>query len=113
NFPALAAVDALAIGPDGLDKILPGLSLLYNTFAEIPDKCRQPFVPFDFHVVAAATAMTRDEFIEQSTGEAERLRQAILKDRTASLALVTLAADKDGWRDLFLASLAEGGLLRP
>ena len=43
--------------------------------------------------VAAATAMTRDEFIAHATNEAEKLRQAILNDNTgATPALLTLAA---------------------
>jgi hypothetical protein len=91
----------------------PGMTDMYNQLAEIPGKCQIPFVPFRFHLVAAATAMTRDEFIAHATGEAETLRQAILKDNTgATPGLLTLAADRNGWRELYLTALQQAGLLR-
>ena len=45
----------------------------------IPSECVPTFIPFQFHVVAAATAMTRDEFIAHQRSEAEKLRQSILQ----------------------------------
>src|SRR5205085_12289142 len=112
-FPALAAKGVLDRGPAGLDQIYPGLTDLYNQLAAVPSLCEIPFIPFRFDLVAAATAMTRDEFIAHATGEAETLRLAILADNTgATPGLLTLAADQEGWRDLFLTALQQGGLLR-
>lgn len=70
-------------------------------------------IAFQFHLVAAATSLTRAEFIAQQTVEALKLRDAILADQTASQALVVLAADADTWTTLYLASLEEAGFLRP
>ena len=58
--------------------------------------------------------MTRDEFIAHAAGEAETLRQGDPGRRHRRRPrLLTLAADQRRWRDLFLASLEEAGLLRP
>jgi len=59
-----------------------------------------------------ATAMSRDEFVEHQTVEAERLRAAILTDDTATSSLVALAADPQAWATLYLGALEEAGLLR-
>src|SRR5262249_17531103 len=79
----------------------------------IPDIFHIPVVPFQFHIVASATSMTRAEFISQQTSYADVLRSAILKDATASTALTTLAADQSTWEQMYLASLEETGLLLP
>ncbi|NLS91835.1 MAG: hypothetical protein GXX96_06600, partial [Planctomycetaceae bacterium] len=86
---------------------------LWNTYGAVPDECRWPFIPFQFHVLASATAMTRDEFIAHATSEALKLRDAIVADEEASPALVTMAADESLWSDMYVASLEEAGLLRP
>ncbi len=113
-FPNLEAQGVLDNGPAGLDAIYPGLTDLYNQLAAVPGDCEIPFIPFRFHLVAAATAMTRDEFIAHVSDEAETLRQAILDDNSgATPGLLTLAADKDSWRNLYLTALEQGGLLRP
>src|SRR5262249_40146519 len=90
-------VGVLDRGPAGLDDIFPGLTDIYNQLAAVPSDCEIPFIPFRFDLVAAATAMTRDEFIAHATGEAEKLRLAILEDNTgATPGLLTLAAGQDG-----------------
>ncbi len=112
-FPDLAAQGVLDNGPAGLDQIYDGLTDIYNELAAVPSKCEIPFIPFRFHLVAAATAMTRDEFIAHSLAEAETLRQAIIDDDSSvTPALLVLAANREDWGNLFLAALEEGGLLR-
>ncbi|MEX2214849.1 MAG: Ig-like domain-containing protein [Phycisphaeraceae bacterium] len=111
--PDVAASGVLDDGPQGLDLIQPGLFATYKAFGSIPDFLTEAFVPFQFNVVVAATAMTRAQFIEHSLGEAEQLRQGILADAGASAGLLAIAADKATWDALFLASLEEAGVLRP
>jgi len=79
----------------------------------VPKACLFPFIPFEFHVFAEATAMTREEFMAHQRSEAERLRQAILVDENASSTLLVLAADAQVWGDLYIASIEQAGLLRP
>ena len=100
-------------GPEGLDLIQPGLFAIYKQFGAVPDFVTRNFVPFQFNVVAAATAMTRAQFIEHVLGEAEQLRQGVLEDTSATAGLLALAADKATWEAAFLASLEQGGVLRP
>ncbi|HEY7599778.1 MAG TPA: PPC domain-containing protein, partial [Candidatus Limnocylindrales bacterium] len=92
-------------------------SRLYNIFTdpqfEILDDCDPLYIPFRFNVFAAATPMTRGEFVARQEAEAERLRAAALADPTANAALVNLAADAEAWRLSYLAALEESGLLRP
>ncbi|MFM2004219.1 MAG: hypothetical protein RI963_3645, partial [Planctomycetota bacterium] len=112
-IPELAEKKALEKGPDALDEIFPGLTDIYKKLAAVPSECEVPFIPFRFHLVAAATAMTREEFVAHSLAEAETLRQAIIDDdSTVAPALLTLAADRQAWGELFLAALEEGGMLR-
>jgi hypothetical protein len=82
---------------------------------QFPSECQRPelFAPFRFHVAAAATAMTREEFVNEQTGEAMKLRDAILADAKAAPALQVLAANPDVWVASYLAALEAGGLLRP
>ncbi|MCA9137966.1 MAG: hypothetical protein KDB00_14440, partial [Planctomycetales bacterium] len=110
--PAMAEQDLLAAGPEALDLISPGLYLIYQLFSEVPNISQIPVVPFQFHVVASATSMTRDEYIAFSLNEANVLRTAIINDPNAPAALATLAADETNWTLLFMASLEEAGLLR-
>ena len=112
-FPDLAEEGVLDNGPEGLDQIHEGLTDIYNLLAAVPGECEIPFIPFRFHLVAAATAMTRDEFVEHALGEAEILRQAIIDDDSSvTPALTTLAANREDWGNLFLAALEQGGMLR-
>ncbi|PNY36631.1 hypothetical protein C2E31_12350 [Rhodopirellula baltica] len=110
--PLYAEQDLLAEGPSALDQLSPGLSLVWEVFGAVPDLLTQPLIPFQFHVVASATAMTRDEFIAHALAEAETLRSGILNDADADAALVNLAGDQDAWQDLYLAYLTESGRLR-
>jgi subtilase family serine protease len=81
--------------------------------SEILDRCQPLYIPFRFNVFAAATPMTRAEFVERQSAEAEKLRVAILGDVKANAALVNLAADAQAWKLAHLAALEESGLLRP
>ncbi len=67
---------------------------------------------FAFNVQAAATPLTRDEYIAQQTQYAQTLRTNILADKTASSSLQALAADETNWTALYLQALTEAGLLR-
>ena len=111
-MPRYAELGILDDGPAGLDLISPGLSDIYAALGAIPDLMRIPRIPFQFHVTASATAMTRDEFIAHSLREAATLREAIIQDDDAPVGLVTLAADQASWGQLYLAALEDGGLLR-
>ncbi len=109
--PDLAALGIPAT-PEELDLVQPGLFAKYLEFGAVPDFITVNFIPFQFHVVAAATAMTRSEFIDHSLEQVEPVRQAIVSDPTAGAALAALAADKATWDTLYLAALEEADLLR-
>ncbi len=111
--PDLADQGVLDDGPEGLDLFFPGLYALWSLFGDIPDIFTIPFIPFQFHVVASATALTREQFVARSLADAETLRLSVLADPTASSALSVLAADSSVWGQMYLASLEETGLLRP
>ncbi|HND50976.1 MAG TPA: CARDB domain-containing protein, partial [Pirellulaceae bacterium] len=111
-LPDLKKTGALDDGPQGLASISPSLSLAWQALGGAPDLLTKPFVPFQFNVTAAATALTRDEFIAQVTTEAERIRQGILADAAAPPALLVTAAKADTWRDVYLQALEAAGLLR-
>ncbi len=100
-------------GPEGLDQISPGLYEIYQQVGSPLDPDMADQIAFQFSIAAAATALTREEFIAQQTTEALKLRTAILADPTATQALVVLAADATQWTSLYLAALEEAGLLRP
>jgi YD repeat-containing protein len=70
------------------------------------------FAPFRFNVFAASTALTREEFVARQSAEALKLRDAILADDSAGVALLNLAADADTWVSSYLAALEQAGLLR-
>jgi hypothetical protein len=63
-----------------------------------------PEIAFTFHILASATALTRDEFIAQQTAQALALRSAILSDSNATQALVVLAADPTQWTTAYLGA---------
>ncbi len=116
--PDWAAQGLLDNGPQDLDKIDPGLAQRFlNPSPDDPvvitNKSENVAIPFRFNAVAAATPMTRDEFIAQQKAEAERLRLAILADPDARQALQVLAADADTWGTAYLAALEQAGLIRP
>ena len=111
-----AQVIGAAASPDfrtvTIDKgVLHGLQADPDT--ELPDKCLPLFAPFRFNVYATATAMTREEFVARQTQDALAMRDRILADPTASVALVNLAADGEAWLAAYMAALQDGGLLRP
>ena len=112
-FPQFAALGILDDGPAGLDLIMPGLADTWNRLGAIPSDLVIPFVPFQFHVVAAATSLTRDEFVAHLLQNAERVRQSVLDDPTAPAALLALAADGAVWGQLHLAACEQAGLLQP
>ena len=101
QFPALA--DAF----QALD-----LPAMIKASLKFPNEGLEAFIPFRFNVVAAATAMTREEFLDEQTAEALRLRGAIITDAAAVPALQVLAANPDVWVAAYLAALESGGLLR-
>ncbi|MCU0915393.1 MAG: tandem-95 repeat protein [Planctomycetes bacterium] len=131
NFPDLDYI--LEDGPDALgtwwdavkekvSEISPGLGAaldqldfvgMYQENVAVPGECEIPFIPFRFHIYAAATTMTRAEFVAHQRQEALDLRDDILADTTAAASLVALVADADTWVDLYLAALEEAGILRP
>ena len=92
-FPHHAEAGTLDDGPEGLDLIYPGLFDIWINLGAVPELWTYELIPFQFHVAAAATAMTRDEFIVHATGEASTLRQAILQDDEASPAVLAEAPD--------------------
>ena len=111
SFPALRG--QLDGGPETLNDIAPGLADAFNSVSGVPPADTQMFIPFKFNVVAAATAMTREEFVTRQRADAEALRIKVVADPLANPALLALAADKDAWGDGFLAALEQAGLLQP
>ncbi len=113
EYPAYAREGVLDDGPQGLDTISPGLYELYEEFGDVPSFFTIPFIPFQFDINASATTLTRAEFVQQSTEQADELRTSILADSTAPTALQNLAADQTTWEDLYLAALEQAGVLLP
>src|SRR5262249_11390936 len=100
--------------PEGLAEIHPALPEIFeNTVLNPLDDVDPCDVAFQFHILASATPLSRDEFIAQQTDEALRLRDAIIADPAAPQALVVLAADPSIGTDAYLAALEQAGLLRP
>lgn len=87
-----------ATGMSKFDILMSGLEEHMATAEEILDECDPLYIPFRFNVMAAATPLTRAEFVERQTDDALRLREAILLDGTANAVLVNLAADPDAGR---------------
>ena len=79
----------------------------------MPSEDEIPFIPYRFHIMAAATTMTRAEFVAFQSAQAKALRTAILAADDAAPGLLALAANEQEWVDLFLAALEEAQLLRP
>jgi hypothetical protein len=106
-------------GPEGLKLLSPQLLAAYQELAsDDPDAdpiadLEPPDVSFTFQVNVSATVLTRDEFVQRQSADAERLRQAVLNDPTASPGLIALASDHDAWVMGFLAALEQTRLLRP
>ena len=100
-------------GPAGLERIDPNLKLIWESFGQVPGLVEKAFVPFQFNVTASATALTRDEFIQHSTEQAEHLRQGVIASSNAPVSILALAADSAVFRTLYLAALEQSGLLRP
>jgi subtilase family serine protease len=94
--PDLAKLGLLDDGPNNLDLFLPGLQTVWNTLGGIPDDITKKFIPYQFDVLAAATTMTRAEFVEYAAKDAEKLRQAILNDDGAAGASFLTMSDLRG-----------------
>ncbi|HEX4879001.1 MAG TPA: putative Ig domain-containing protein, partial [Limnobacter sp.] len=113
--PEWKAQGLLDNGPGDLNKISPGLTRKF--FSREPNEhitiMEAASLPFRFNVVAAATALTRAEFIAEQSKHARALRSAILADKDASVELQTLAADEDQWVQGWLGALEAAGMLRP
>jgi hypothetical protein len=74
-------------GPQDLDKISPGLTrkfLSQDPETHLTD-LEALAMPFRFNVFAAATPITRDEFIADQILHAQKLRQAILAEDRISV----------------------------
>ncbi|MCR5864424.1 pre-peptidase C-terminal domain-containing protein [Aquincola sp. J276] len=108
--PDIAKLDPLKDGVGSLGSDL--AAYFSDPNAKLNDDCVDLFMPFLFNVSAAATPLTRDEFVMLQTQQALRLRDAILQDPTANAALVNLAAGSGRWVDAYLGALEESGLLR-
>src|SRR5262249_9873045 len=121
GFAPLAAVLQSKYGitvqqPSDLNNVFPGLGDAFEAATQGNDPLDEldpEKVAFKFQVTAAATVLTRDEFIQRMTADALRLRESVLADPTASSALLQLAADGDTWTQGYLAALEQVGLLRP
>lgn len=101
-------------GPEGLNDIYPGLKDIYDRVVIGPLDYEDPCdIAFNFHLIAAATPLTRQEFIARMRQEAAALRDRVLADATATAALKSLAADAATWEDAYLAALEQANLLRP
>jgi YD repeat-containing protein len=95
---------------------------IYKRFAELvakdPDALKgfdidDGAIAFKFNVTAAATVLTRSEFITLQTEEALKLRDRILADANATQGLKVLASNAETWTTAYLAALESAGLLRP
>ena len=99
---------------DGANSTLSFLVQTYPNGLPPGAQTEQPGVTaFEFNVMAAATALTPDEYVAQQKQFAATLRTAILADPTASSSLQNLAANADTWTGLYLDALTQAGLLRP
>src|SRR5262249_11262097 len=108
----------LNAGPAGLKALSPQLYDAYqeltsgDPMADPIQDLDPPNVSFTFQVTVSATVLTRAEFVQRQSQDAEARRLAVLADPNASSALRTLAADHDAWVKGFLAALEQAGLLR-
>ncbi|WP_346949757.1 putative Ig domain-containing protein, partial [Dyella sp.] len=115
THPDWKAQGILDAGVSGLDKISQGLTarFLSTDPEDIIYKIEALSESFQLNVVAAATALTRDEFIAEQTAYALKLRTAVLADPGAPSNLATLAADASQWVNGWLAALESAGMLLP
>src|SRR3546814_4008553 len=72
---------------------------LYQSNAATPSRDEIPFIPFRFHILAAATTMTRAEFVAFQTGQAKGLRDAIPAAAAPPTSLLDVAAGATQWTD--------------
>jgi hypothetical protein len=92
---------------------------IYYLLAEDPDYLEglAPFelesLAFEFHLYAAATPMTAEEYVAYQLQRAGEAREKILADPAAPPALVVAAADAAAWGAGWLAALRDAELLRP
>ena len=89
----------------------------YNNNTAIPSADVIPYIPFSFSIFAAATTMTRDEFVTYMTNQALTLRTNILASvgtaNAAPAPLLALVADPTRFVNLELAALEAAGILQP
>ncbi|MBN2450718.1 MAG: putative Ig domain-containing protein, partial [Lentisphaeria bacterium] len=79
---------------------------------DLPPEFKE-LLSFDFHIYAAATPMTVDEYIQHQRALAAQTREAILADSGAPELFVEAAAQAVAWEAGWLAALTDTGLLRP
>ncbi|MCA9265514.1 MAG: hypothetical protein KDA60_16755, partial [Planctomycetales bacterium] len=108
QFPEYASI---LNRPEDLDLIDEGLFDLWQDLGDPTAFLPEDDLAFSFHILATATALTREEFVDQQTAAAMELRTAILADETASPGLVVLAADAGTWTQAYLAALEQAGIL--
>ncbi|MCA9186965.1 MAG: tandem-95 repeat protein, partial [Planctomycetales bacterium] len=97
----------------GIGQVLDQLDFqgLYESNVAVPGKCEVVFIPYRLHAFAAATSMTREEYVAFQSQQARDMRQAILDSDDAPGALLALAGDEQAWVALYLAALEDAGLL--
>ena len=90
---------------------------MYNQNQAVPSDDVIPFIPFRFSVFAAATTMTRDEFVTYMTNQALQLRTDIINSvgtaNAAPASLLALVADPTRFVNLELSALQTAGILLP
>ena len=96
-----------------LNKIQPGLATRFLDPEERLTDQEAMALAFRFNITAAATPISRAEFIQDQVQHALKMRDAIVADASASMNLKALAADETQWIQGWLAALEEAGLLRP
>ena len=114
-YPEHAMAETLAEGPSALNEIVPGYFEMWLTAQSgmLPEPWVLPEIPFQTNVFATATSLTRDEFIDRITNEAERLRQGVLQSSDVTPGLLNLAADPELWTGMYITSMEEAGVLQP
>ncbi|WP_167370367.1 CARDB domain-containing protein [Acinetobacter genomosp. 33YU] len=109
--PEWKAQGLLENGVKDLNNISPGLAELFVDTAR--PRWNEDALDFRFNIAAAATPITRTEFIQDQIQHALKMRDAILKDISANVSLKALAADEMQWIQGWLAAIEDAGLLRP
>jgi hypothetical protein len=111
--PEWKAQGLLNNGINDLNKIQPGLATRFLDPEERLTEKEALALAFRFNITAAATPISRTEFVKDQIKHALKMRDAILVDSVASMNLKALAADEMQWVQGWLAALEEAGLLRP